>query len=109
MRSLAAIEPKMFLYDEPTTGLDPVNADIICRLILALSQDGKGFIIVTHKIFDAFRLANRYMFLKNGTIIFDGHKENLIHSSIPEVQIFLNELNPRPKGPSSIDGGERNV
>jgi phospholipid/cholesterol/gamma-HCH transport system ATP-binding protein len=109
MRSLAAIEPKMFLYDEPTTGLDPVNADIICKLILDLSQEGKGFIIVTHKIFDAFKLAHRYMFLKNGTIIFDGQKEKLIYSSIPEIQIFLSELNPRSKGPSAIDGGEKNV
>lgn len=109
MRSLAAIEPKMFLYDEPTTGLDPVNADIICKLILDLSQEGKGFIIVTHKIFDAFKLAHRYMFLKDGTIIFDGQKEKLIYSSIPEIQIFLSELNPRSKGPSAIDGGEKNV
>jgi phospholipid/cholesterol/gamma-HCH transport system ATP-binding protein len=109
MRSLAAIEPKMFLYDEPTTGLDPVNADIICKLILDLSQEGKGFIIVTHKIFDAFKLAHRYMFLKNGIIIFDGQKEELIASSIPEIQIFLSELNPRPKGPSAIDVGEKNV
>lgn len=109
MRSLAAIEPKMLLYDEPTTGLDPVNADVICKLILDLSKEGKGFIIVTHKIFDAFKLAHRYMFLKNGTIIFDGQKEKLIHSSIPEVQIFLNELNPRPKGQSAVDGGEKNV
>ena len=109
MRSLAAIEPKMFLYDEPTTGLDPINADIICKLILDLSQEGKGFIIVTHKIFDAFKLAHRYMFLKNGTIIFDGQKEKLIYSSIPEIQIFLSELNPRSKGPSAIDGGEKNV
>jgi phospholipid/cholesterol/gamma-HCH transport system ATP-binding protein len=109
MRSLAAIEPKMFLYDEPTTGLDPVNADIICKLILDLSQEGKGFVIVTHKIFDAFKLAHRYMFLKNGTIIFDGQKEKLIYSSIPEIQIFLSELNPRSKGPSAIDGGEKNV
>ncbi len=109
MRSLAAIEPKMFLYDEPTTGLDPVNADIICKLILDLSQEGKGFIIVTHKIFDAFKLAHRYMFLKNGTIIFDGQKEKLIYSSIPEIQIFLSEVNPRSKGPSAIDVGEKNV
>jgi phospholipid/cholesterol/gamma-HCH transport system ATP-binding protein len=109
MRSLAAIEPKMFLYDEPTTGLDSVNADIICKLILDLSQEGKGFIIVTHKIFDAFKLAHRYMFLKNGTIIFDGQKEKLIYSSIPEIQIFLSELNPRSKGPSAIDVGEKNV
>jgi len=109
MRSLAAIEPKMFLYDEPTTGLDPVNADIICKLILDLSKEGKGFIIVTHKIFDAFKLAHRYMFLKNGTIIFDGQKEKLIYSSVPEIQVFLSELNPRSKGPSAIDLGEKNV
>ena len=54
-RSLAAFEPKMFLYDEPTTGLDPVNAEMICKLILDLSKDGKGFIIVTHKVFDAMK------------------------------------------------------
>lgn len=93
MRSLAAIEPRMFLYDEPTTGLDPVNADIICKLILDLSQQGKGFIIVTHKIFDAVKLANRFMFLKNGTMIFDGDKEKLFHSAVPEIQVFLRELN----------------
>jgi len=109
MRSLAAIEPRMFLYDEPTTGLDPVNADIICKLILNLSREGKGFIIVTHKIFDAFKLAHRYMFLKNGMIIFDGQKEELTDSSIPEIQIFLNELGLRPKGSASTDLGEKNV
>jgi hypothetical protein len=49
------------------------------------------------------------MFLKNGSIIFDDQKEKLIDSSIPEVRIFLNELNPRPKGPSAIGGGEKNV
>jgi phospholipid/cholesterol/gamma-HCH transport system ATP-binding protein len=93
MRSLAAIEPRMFLYDEPTTGLDPVNADIICKLILDLSQQGRGFIIVTHKIFDAIKLANRFMFLKNCTMIFDGDKEKLFHSAVPEIQVFLRELN----------------
>jgi len=94
MRSLAAFDPKMFLYDEATTGLDPVNADIICRLILDLAKDGKGFIIVTHKVFDALRLAERFMFLKNGSIMFDGNKDQLMQSSIPEIQIFLRELNP---------------
>ena len=62
LRSLAAFEPKMFLYDEPTTGLDPVNADHICKLILDLSKDGKGFIIVTHKVFDAIKVANDLCF-----------------------------------------------
>jgi len=92
MRSLAAFDPKMFLYDEATTGLDPVNADIICKLILDLARGGKGFIIVTHKVFDALRLAERFMFLKNGSIIFDGNKDQLMQSSVPEIQVFLKEL-----------------
>jgi len=94
MRSVAAFDPKMFLYDEATTGLDPVNADITCKLILDLAQGGKGFIIVTHKVFDALRLAERFMFLKSGSIIFDGNKDQLMESSLPEIQVFLRELNP---------------
>jgi ABC-type transporter Mla maintaining outer membrane lipid asymmetry ATPase subunit MlaF len=97
-RSLAASEPKMFLYDEPTTGLDPVNADTICRLILDLSKNGKGFIIVTHKVFDAMKVANRFLFLKNGAILFDGDKDELIHSPMAEIQVFLSELNPPSSG-----------
>ncbi|MDO9351432.1 MAG: ATP-binding cassette domain-containing protein, partial [Deltaproteobacteria bacterium] len=92
MRSMAAFQPKMFLYDEATTGLDPVSADVICKLILDISEQGGGFIIVTHKVFDAFRLANRFMFLKGGRIIFDGDRETLLGSTIPEIRIFLREL-----------------
>jgi len=91
-RSLAAFEPKMFLYDEPTSGLDPVNADNICKLILDLSRNGKGFIIVTHKVFDALKVANRFIFLQDGKILFDGDREQLLHSPIPEIQIFISEL-----------------
>jgi len=94
MRSLAAFDPRMFLYDEATTGLDPVNADIICGLILDLAKGEKGFIIVTHKVFDALRLAERFMFLKNGLIMLDGNKEQLMQSSLPEIHVFLTELNP---------------
>ncbi len=93
-RSLAAFEPKMFLYDEPTSGLDPVNADMICRMILDLSKDGRGFIIVTHKVLDATKVANRFLFLKNGGIIFDGTREQLMRTPFPEIQTFLGELRP---------------
>lgn len=95
-RSLAAYEPKMFLYDEPTSGLDPVNAENICRLILDLSRNGKGFIAVTHKIHDAVKVANRFMFLKNGMIIFDGDKDTLLNTMIPDIRIFLEELRLQP-------------
>lgn len=92
-RSLAACDPKMFLYDEPTSGLDPVNAENICKLILELSKGGKGFIIVTHKVMDALRVANRFMFLKDGELVFDGDREKLLHSDIPDIQVFISELN----------------
>jgi phospholipid/cholesterol/gamma-HCH transport system ATP-binding protein len=91
-RSLAACEPKMFLYDEATTGLDPINADNICRLILDLCKNGKGLIIVTHKVFDAIKVADRFMFLKEGAIVFDGGRDQLFHSAINEIQMFISEL-----------------
>jgi phospholipid/cholesterol/gamma-HCH transport system ATP-binding protein len=97
-RSLAVSEPKMFLYDEPTSGLDPINADNICKLILELSRDARGFIIVTHKVFDAMKVADRFMFLKDGMIIFDGDREKLIHAPVPEIQLFIQELNPETQG-----------
>lgn len=97
-RSLAASEPRIFLYDEPTSGLDPINADNICRLILELSRNGMGFIIVTHKVFDAMKVADRFMFLHNSMIVFDGDKETLVHSAVPEIQSFIQELNYEAQG-----------
>ncbi len=108
MRSLAAFEPEMFLYDEPTSGLDPVNADLICKLILELSKEGRGFIIVTHKVLDAFKVADRFMFLRNGSILFDGRKEQLIRFPDSEIQTFLSEV-PRPNHSSSINQGVKHV
>lgn len=92
-RSLAASEPMMFLYDEATTGLDPINADNICRLVLDLSKNGKGLIIVTHKVSDALKVAERFMFLKEGRIVFDGNRDELLHTADPEIQMFMSELN----------------
>jgi len=90
-RSLAAYEPKVFLYDEPTTGLDPINADNICRLIVDLCKDGKGLITVTHKVSDAMKMAERFMFLKDGMILFDGDKDMLLKSPNEEIQRFISE------------------
>lgn len=97
-RSLALTTPKMFLYDEPTTGLDPVNADNICRLISELSRDGKGFIMVTHKVSDALKVADRFMFLKDGSLLFDGNSSALLHSDIPEIRVFVSEVNYQGPG-----------
>ena len=90
-RSLAAYEPKVFLYDEPTTGLDPINADNICRLIVDLCKDGKGLITVTHKVSDAMKMAERFLFLKDGILLFDGDKDKLMQTTIDEIKRFISE------------------
>lgn len=91
-RSLAAFSPKMFLYDEPTAGLDPVNADNICTLVRSLSREGQGFMIVTHKVTDAMKVAERFLFLKDGVIRFDGGKEEILASQDIDVRAFLGEV-----------------
>jgi len=91
-RALAACEPKMFLYDEPTSGLDPVNADNICKLIVDLANGGKGFMIVTHKVTDALKVAERFMFLRDGKIQLDGNRKELLGATDPDIQQFLSEL-----------------
>jgi phospholipid/cholesterol/gamma-HCH transport system ATP-binding protein len=91
-RSLALGTPGMFLYDEPTTGLDPVNAEMICRLISELSRDGKGFIMVTHKVTDAMKVADRFMFLKEGRLLFDGSARELLQAPIHELRGFVHDI-----------------
>jgi phospholipid/cholesterol/gamma-HCH transport system ATP-binding protein len=90
-RSLAMATPRMFLYDEPTTGLDPVNADNICRLIADLSKDGRGFVMVTHKVSDAMKVANRFMFLHEGKVLFDGGRQELLRTDIHEMRVLVQE------------------
>ncbi|MCC6347125.1 MAG: ATP-binding cassette domain-containing protein [Nitrospirales bacterium] len=91
-RSLAAYDPLMFLYDEPTSGLDPISADMICRLILELAGGRRGLIMVTHKVSDALKVADRFMFLKAGRVLFDGDRERLVRSTLPEIRMFMREL-----------------
>ncbi len=95
-RSLAACEPRMMLYDEATTGLDPLTADNICNLVNELSRGeppGRvGFIIVTHKVTDAAKVAERYIFIRNGNIIFDGNIEELKKTKDTLLRKFINEL-----------------
>ncbi len=95
-RSLAGCNPRMVLYDEATTGLDPLTADNICREINELSKgeppDRTGFIIVTHKVTDAIKVAERFMYVKNGKVAFDGDLEALRHTDDRELRLFTEEL-----------------
>jgi phospholipid/cholesterol/gamma-HCH transport system ATP-binding protein len=95
-RSLAACEPLMFLYDEPTTGLDPITADSICALMNELSggqpPDRKGLIVVTHKVTDAVKVAERFLYLSNGRLAFDGDLEKLKNTENQELRRFIYDI-----------------
>ena len=94
-RSLAACTPHMMLYDEPTTGLDPITADHICGLINELSAGPPssrwGLAFVTHRVRDAAIVAERFMYLRD-RISFDGNLEELKADQGPELKQFISEL-----------------
>ena len=81
---------KYLLYDEPTTGLDPVNANVINRLIARLQGElGATSIIVTHDVESAFFLGDRIVLLANGRVQASGTPSELRESRDPIVQDFL--------------------
>lgn len=66
-------EPDYLLYDEPTTGLDPITSDAINRLIQRLDEElGVTSIVVTHDMTSAFVVGDRFALLNNGTVCFEG-------------------------------------
>ncbi len=68
-----ALGPRVILYDEPTTGLDPIRSDVINELIIKLKRELKvTSIIVTHDMASAFKVGDRIVMLHEGKIIFDG-------------------------------------
>jgi phospholipid/cholesterol/gamma-HCH transport system ATP-binding protein len=85
-----ALEPQVILYDEPTTGLDPVRSDVINRLIVKLNSELRvTSITVTHDMASAFRIADRIVMLHEGRMVFDGTPEEIQRSEIPLVHQFV--------------------
>jgi phospholipid/cholesterol/gamma-HCH transport system ATP-binding protein len=85
-----ALDPEVILYDEPTTGLDPVRSDVINELILKLQRElNVTSIVVTHDMNSAFKVADRIVMLHEGHIIFDGTPAEIQKSEVPEVQRFV--------------------
>jgi phospholipid/cholesterol/gamma-HCH transport system ATP-binding protein len=86
-----ALNPEVMLYDEPTTGLDPIRADIINELILKIQSSlGHTSIVVTHDMKSAYKIADRIIMLHNGKIIADGDADHIKNHPHPVVQEFIN-------------------
>lgn len=85
-----ALSPKVILYDEPTTGLDPIRSDVINELILKLQRELKvTSIVVTHDMNSAFKIADRIIMLHEGKIVFDGTVEQIKTSEVDVVKRFV--------------------
>jgi ABC-type multidrug transport system ATPase subunit len=85
-----ALDPHVILYDEPTTGLDPVRADVINQLIIKLKNELKvTSITVTHDMASAFKIADRIVMLHEGKIIFDGTPEEIQKTDNALVHQFV--------------------
>jgi len=86
-----ALNPEVILYDEPTTGLDPIRADIINELILKLQRGiGVTTVVVTHDMTSVYKIADRIIMLHQGKIIADGDVDHIRRHSSSVVQQFIN-------------------
>ncbi len=86
-----ADEPEVLLYDEPTTGLDPITADMIDDLIVDLNRILKvTSVSVTHDMKSAFKIASRIVMLYQGKVQFDGTPDEVRKTDNPIVQQFIN-------------------
>ncbi|HNT35077.1 MAG TPA: ABC transporter ATP-binding protein [bacterium] len=84
------IRPNIMLYDEPTTGLDPITADAIDELIIQMQRDlGITSVVVTHDMKSAFKVADRMALLNKGRIHKVGSKEEFQNTDDPMVRQFI--------------------
>jgi len=84
-----AAEPDYIFFDEPTTGLDPIGVYNICNLMLRLQAAGTTTLMVTHDLATAFSTSQRFTFLHQARMIFEGTEAEMRGSDIPEVREFL--------------------
>lgn len=87
-RALAA-DPDYIFFDEPTTGLDPIGVYNICSLMQRLQAEGKTTLMVTHDLVTAFATSERFTFIHQARMIFEGTETEMRASAIPEVREFL--------------------
>ena len=85
-----ALHPEVILYDEPTTGLDPIRADSINELIISLQRELHATsIAVTHDMASAFKIADRMVMLYDGSVVFDGAPEQIRKADNPLIRGFV--------------------
>jgi phospholipid/cholesterol/gamma-HCH transport system ATP-binding protein len=99
-RAIAA-EPEILFFDEPTTGLDPITADVINRLIVQCVRGlGATAVSITHDMVSTRKIADRVAMLHRGRIVWHGPTADIDHSGNPFVDQFVNG---REEGPIHME------
>lgn len=97
-----ALGPKIILYDEPTTGLDPANSRRIGELIQRLQRElGATSVVVTHDLELAFSIADRVALLKEGRIAVEGPAAELRGGEHPALREFIEGVEELPAAASA--------
>jgi phospholipid/cholesterol/gamma-HCH transport system ATP-binding protein len=106
-----ALEPEVILYDEPTTGLDPIRSDVINELILKLTRElHVTSIVVTHDMASAFKVGKRIVMLYHGRLIFDGTPDQARASGDENLRRFIaGEATDEELGPLLLPGVRRGL
>jgi phospholipid/cholesterol/gamma-HCH transport system ATP-binding protein len=96
-----ATEPEIIIFDEPTTGLDPIMADVINELIVKCVRDlGATAVSITHDMASVRKIADRIAMIYKGRIIWSGTKDEIDRSGNPYVDQFVNG---RGEGPIKME------
>lgn len=94
------LDPEYVIFDEPTTGIDPISAAMVDKLIRHLSDHlGVTSIVISHDLRSIFGIADRIAMLYQGELILDGTQEDFKNSSNPIVQQFIHG---EPEGPMEV-------
>ncbi|MDI4643656.1 amino acid ABC transporter ATP-binding protein [Cohnella hashimotonis] len=90
-----SMEPQILLFDEPTSALDPELVGEVLEVMRALSRSGITLVVVTHELEFASRVADRVLFMDQGTILENGTPEDVfVHSRQERVRQFVSRLAP---------------
>ncbi len=90
-------EPEIVLFDEPTTGLDPIRRNAAHAMIVEYQQTfGFTGVMVSHEIPDVFYISQRIAMLDNGRIVFQGSPEEIQQSTEPVIRQFIRGQAPEP-------------
>jgi phospholipid/cholesterol/gamma-HCH transport system ATP-binding protein len=93
------LDPKIVLFDEPDSGLDPVRTALLCELIKEVhAENGGCYVVITHDIMSARRVAQHISVLWKGRVVQSGPAEELFDSENPFVRQFLSGESAGPLG-----------